>query len=391
MTKTLPSTAQPPLIAHVIYRLGVGGMENGLVNLINQLPKSRYRHVIICLTESSSFEKRLTADNFYVYELHKRDGKDLSVYVRLWKLLRSIRPNILHTRNLGTVDLALVGRLAGVPSIVHGEHGWDAADPKGANIRYRYLRKFCDYFVSEYVAVSRDIADWLSLITNDRRSRVNQIFNGVDSEEYSPNGAKAELPFAGAQENCVVVGTVGRMDPIKNFDVLIDAVKKLLDLEPDLREKLRLVLVGDGPMTAEYRRQVARCGLEQITWFAGEREDVPALLRAMDIFVLPSQNEGISNTILEAMAVGVPTIATNVGGNPELIKHEESGILVPPDDIDALAAALSDYAKCPSVRAQHRIAARKRVETKFSLDSMVRSYAELYERLLSTSRRAQVD
>ncbi len=391
MTTSFAGTARPALIAHVIHRLGVGGMENGLVNLINRMPGNRYRHAIVCLTESSDFEDRLVGDNVTVYELHKRAGKDLSAYVRLWKLLREIRPDILHTRNLGTVDLAPVARLAGVRTTLHGEHGWDAADPEGTNAKYRKLRRFCDKFISEYVAVSRDIAEWLARLIRDRQGRVNQIYNGVDAEKYTPNGNVADLPFVEDSQDLVVVGTVGRMDPIKNFDVLIDAVGKVLDSERALRARLRLVLVGDGPMAAEYRQRAAQCGLAEITWFAGKREDIPSLLRAMDIFVLPSRNEGISNTILEAMGVALPVIATRVGGNPELVLHEKTGVLVPPNDVDALARAIGDYANRKSVREEHRLAARRRAETEFSLDTMVRNYAELYDRLLNRGSQAQVN
>ena len=114
---------QPPLIAHVIYRFGIGGLENGLVNLINNMPAGRYRHAIICLTDYTDFRNRLKSQDIPVIAVHKRDGKDFSAYVRLWKIFRKLRPDFVHTRNLGTVDVAIPAALAGVRYRIHGEHG----------------------------------------------------------------------------------------------------------------------------------------------------------------------------------------------------------------------------------------------------------------------------
>ena len=387
---TLQNANEQSLIAHVVFRLGVGGMENGLVNLVNRLPKDRFRHAIICLTTSGRFAQRIDVDRCSVHELNKQEGKDPAVYFRLWKLLRDLRPDALHTRNLGTIDLAPLGRLAGVPVCVHGEHGWDAADPQGQSAKYRRLRRFCDRFITRYVAVSRDIAEWLSQLTKDSARRVTQIYNGVDTNRFSPKGPKAELPFRKNEDDPLVIGAVGRLDPIKNFDILIAAVDEVLKEQPALRSTLRLAIIGDGQMAESLGRQIQELGLDTITWLPGERDDIPELLRAMDIFVLPSRNEGISNTILEAMASGLPVVATNVGGNPELIDANDSGTLIRPNDAAELASAIRDYANDSSLRDRHGTAARKRVETMFSLDSMVRSYAELYDQLLSNTSAARI-
>ena len=141
--------SEPPLIAHVIFRLDVGGLENGVVNLVNNIPESRYRQVIICLQEFTDFRKRLTSPNVRVIALHKKQGKDPGIYFRLWKIFRELRPDIVHTRNLGTIDAVFPAAVAGVRHHVHGEHGWDMVDLYGDNRKYRLLRRACNILINK--------------------------------------------------------------------------------------------------------------------------------------------------------------------------------------------------------------------------------------------------
>ncbi|MEO0617554.1 MAG: TIGR03088 family PEP-CTERM/XrtA system glycosyltransferase [Pseudomonadota bacterium] len=360
-----------PLIVHVIHRLGTGGMENGLVNLINGLPTTHYRHAIVCMTESTAFRERIHDSAVAVYELHKRSGKDLGCYWRFLRLMRRLRPTIVHTRNLGTIDLAPIAALAGVPFRLHGEHGWDNSDPHGLNPRYRRLRRICDRFIHGYVAVSEDIACWLRDHIGVDAARVRQIYNGVDTRKFSPEGVRAALPWADASQ---VIGTVGRLDPIKRFDALVEWLASRHSEHGDAR----LVIVGDGSERGSLERLIAEHGLDDRVWLAGNRPDVADIMRSLDVFVLPSRNEGISNTILEAMAIGLPVVATDVGGNCELIDRGLTGDLVSSEDRAALADAIAAYLEDDDRRAQHGAAARDRVLRQFSLDRMMHNYDELY-------------
>jgi len=156
---------------------------------------------------------------------------------------------------------------------------------------------------------------------------------------------------------------------------------------PALRETTRLMLVGDGPLRTEAVRILGESGDLADAWLPGAREDVPDQLRRFDVFVLPSQIEGISNTILEAMATGLPVIATRVGGNPELVAEGETGVLVPRSDPDAMAEAMARYAENRELRNAHGLAGRVRVERLFSLERMVTRYLGLYDEALSRNRR----
>ncbi len=377
--------ADAPLIAHLIYRLDYGGLENGLVNLINGMPRDRYRHAIVCLAGFSAFRDRIARDDVAVVSVDKRPGKDVAAYGRIWRQLRRLRPAIVHSRNLGTADLQWVALAAGVRHRVHGEHGWDAADPRGESVRGLRIRRLCRPATECYVAVSKDIARWLEDRVDVPENRIHQIYNGVDAQRFNPAGdLPLDWPWAREPSNRpLVIGTVGRLDPIKNQAGLLAAFARLVQAPGTHTGRLRLALVGAGPEEVRLREAAQALGIAPLVWFAGARADAPALLRGFDIFALPSLNEGISNTILEAMASGRPVVAARVGGNGELIEDGVSGSLYDSQDAGALAGAIGRYLDDPDLRAAHGAAARERCLSHFAMEAMVRGYTELYDGLLA--------
>jgi sugar transferase (PEP-CTERM/EpsH1 system associated) len=375
---------RPAVIAHVIYRLDVGGLENGLVNLVNFLPTDRFHHVIICLTGYSDFRQRIRRPDVRVTSLDKQAGKDPVAYLRMYHLLRELRPHILHTRNIGTIDMQWVGAAAGVPCRIHGEHGWTADDPRGQGRHNLRIRRACRPVVHRWIAMSQDIQRWLDQDVGVPGSRVRQLYSGVDTERFSPTGtAAAGVPWKD-DGGAVTIGTVGRLDPVKNQAWLLSVFHRILEQHPDLGSRLHLIIAGDGPLRAELAESVRRLGIDNKVWLPGARSDVPELMRAMDVFVLPSRNEGISNTILEAMACGRPVIAARVGGNPEIIDSGRTGTLYESEDAGGFESALMGYLANPGMRRDHGHAGRERVLSEFSIDAMVRRYADCYEELLAT-------
>lgn len=371
-----------PLIAHVIYRLDVGGLENGLVNLINNLPEDRYRHAVICLTECTDFSRRIQRRDVVLRPLNKKAGKDLPHYPRLWRTIRELRPAITHTRNLTTLEVQAVAAAAGVTARVHGEHGWDVGDPDGSNVKNRYIRKAVRPFVHRYIALSHHIEGYLRSAIRVPEARIEQIYNGVDTKRFRPARTTEWKEAVFGAGNHWVVGTVGRLQQVKDQLTLLRAFARLREGSEEARQRARLVIVGDGPMWETLAAEKHRLGLGDVCWLAGRRDDVPDLMCGMDVFVLPSLGEGICNTILEAMASGLPVIATAVGGNPELIDPGRTGQLVPPGDIAAQAEAMAEYLRRPELAFRQGAAARVRAEERFSLHAMVGSYARVYDRLL---------
>ncbi|MET0012467.1 MAG: TIGR03088 family PEP-CTERM/XrtA system glycosyltransferase [Sedimenticola sp.] len=373
------------LIAHVIHRLDFGGLENGLVNLVNRIPQEKYHHVIICLTDYTEFSKRISNPNVSLYALHKDEGKSPVIYYRLYKLFRKLNPDIVHTRNLSALEASVVAALAGVKGRVHGEHGRDSYDIDGTNTRYLLLRKACKLFVNRYIPLSKDLEGWLKTLVHVPPPKIRQIYNGVDSDKFYPIDAKpVSFPLEIASDvDSFVVGTVGRIQEVKDQLTLVKAVALLVSKNKEYRKAVRLIIVGDGPMMQELSNLVENLGVKEITWITGSRNDIPELLQSMDLFVLPSKAEGISNTILEAMACGLPVLATNVGGNEELVVQGDTGELVPPENPQAMMKAIEGYLLNKDQRLAHGKAGRQRVEKMFSMDSMVGSYLSVYNELIS--------
>jgi sugar transferase (PEP-CTERM/EpsH1 system associated) len=378
-------TSEPRLIAHVVYHFGVGGLENGVVNLINRLPASRWRHAVIALTQvSPGMKTRVTRPDVTYVALDKGPGHLYPLYPRLFRVFRELRPAVVHTRNLAALEAVVSARLAGVPAVVHGEHGRDANDIDGRNVRNQWTRRLFSPFVTRYVALSADLDRYLAERVGIAASRVTQIINGVDTGQFVPRGrertAIAGCPFTDPRH--FIVGTVGRLDAVKDQTNLARAFVSALRRHSGARERLRLVIVGEGPLRDEVQRVLAGADATHLAWFAGERHDVADVMRGLDLFVLPSLAEGISNTLLEAMASGLPVIATRVGGNAELMEEGLTGRLVPRADPEAMATEILHYFDDPLLARRHGSAGRSLVEKRFSLDLMVRRYDELYSSVL---------
>ena len=371
-----------------MHRFDVGGLENGVVNLINHMPTDAYRHAILALTEITDFRKRIKRDDVQFIALKKPPGHLYALYPRLFRLFRELRPAIVHSRNLAALEVTVPAWAAGVPVRIHGEHGRDVGDLDGNNRKYQWVRRLYNPFVSHFIALSRDLESYLVERVGVPPHKVAQVYNGVDAVTFHLGDGLPSIegcPFRRPEH--WLAGTVGRMQTVKDQPLLARAFIRALELDPALKGRLRLIMVGDGPLRAEAQRLLDQAGVADLAWLPGERHDVPDILRGFDCFVLPSLAEGISNTILEAMASGLPVIATRVGGNPELVIEGKTGQLVPTGDPEAMAAALIAYARNPEQARAVGQAGRAEIERRFSMEAMVAAYQGLYDRLLFGSDR----
>ena len=379
-----------PLILHVIHHLYIGGMENGLVNLVNRLPESRFRHVIACVEDYSDFRQRLSRDDVEVIALQRSR-------VGVWRMRRAIfghcrrlRPAVVHTRNLSGLDALLPARLAGVAHCVHGEHGWDVSDLNGDHWKPALLRRLHSPLIGRYVTVSKDLERYLVDRVGIAPARITQIYNGADVERFAPAGKKpiGLLPEGFLDDGRVIVGTVGRFQSVKDHASLVRAFSELLRTRAELASRVRLAIVGGGPLLDETRALVKELGVEAYAWLPGAVDDIPSVLQTFDVFVLPSLAEGVSNTILEAMATGLPTIATAVGGNVEIVEDGKTGRLFEPRDVKSLATLIANYVADAQLRGAHSRAARHAAVERFGLDAMVDQYHTLYASLCYGDRQS---
>jgi sugar transferase (PEP-CTERM/EpsH1 system associated) len=357
------------------------------------MPAGAYRHAIACVEDVTDFRDRIRRPGVEVVALHRSKIGTQRLRRELYRLCRRLRPALVHTRNLSGLDALLPARLAGVRHAVHGEHGWDVDNLHGQQWKPALLRRLHRPLVDRYVTVSQDLQRFLVERIGVPPRRVTQIYNGVDTERFAPAApapsataaaeAAALLPPAFQGPGLLRIGTVGRLQAVKDQASLLQAFAALLQREPALRERARLLVVGDGPLEQPLRQQAQALGIAALTWFSGPSSKVPALLRAIDVFVLPSLNEGISNTILEALATGLPVLASDAGGNPELVTPDLSGALFAPGDVQALTALLQRYASDDALRRRHGEAARRSALERFSLPAMVARYQGVYDGLLA--------
>lgn len=354
----------------MLHSFGTGGLEKGIATLVrNSFPE--FEHVIVCMSTSGESE-RLLPPNTRIIELHKPAGNSLPFLLKLTLTLKALQPDIVHTRNWGGMDGIVAARLTGCRTIIHGEHGWEMPDPQGQNPRRVLVRRILSLCVREYTCVSKQIKTWLEETVRIEKP-ITQIYNGVDTELYSPNSPNEDIcKELSIPSDAFVIGWVGRLDPIKDHPTLFRA----FELVRQKALNTLLLIIGDGPDRSQLQKEAP----EGVS-FLGNRPDVPELLRMFDVFVLPSKNEGISNTILEAMATAIPVVATKVGGNPELVEDAFTGVLVKAGDFESMASALLNYYENPALRARHGKAGRARVMKHFSITQMVQSYESVYRRV----------
>jgi sugar transferase (PEP-CTERM/EpsH1 system associated) len=368
-------SSERPLVVHLLHRFDTGGLENGVVNVINHLPA--FRHAVVAVTDITAFKERVKAPDTQFIALHKPPGQGLWLYPRVYRLLRELRPAVVHTRNLGAMEFQWPAWAARVPLRVHSEHGWDTNDLGGISVTNQRLRRVYGVGTHRFVALSRAIETYLTGPVGFAPERVTRICNGVDTQRFAPAHAVPEAwPYRRGEH--LVIGAVGRMQAVKDPLNLIDAFLRLRELCPAEWSRLRLVMLGGGPLLATARERLMQAGAAAQAWLPGDRSDVADLLPQVDIFALPSQAEGISNTLLESMACGCAPVATDVGGNPELVEQGVNGLLVPPQDAGALAVSLARLVDDASLRQRLAASALVRVREEFSLNRMVEAYGALY-------------
>ncbi len=354
-------------IVHIVFNFSTGGLENGLVNIINHLSKDKFQHSIICLKNfDQQFFERITNTETKIYALNKPSGKSVGYFFKLFKILRKINPDIVHTRNLTSLECQLVAFLAGIKHRIHGEHGWDSPQAQSHN-KSQNIRKFFSCFVKQYVALSNEGGQYLQNHINIKKEKINHICNGVDVGKFQPN--KNEF-----DRDILEVLTVGRLATVKNQILLLKGLAIVLKQNKNINVKI----VGEGACRQELEEYIFTHQLQDNCQLLGERSDIPSLMQKAGVFVLPSLAEGISNTILEAMATGLPVVATKVGGNPELVFQGENGKLFNSNSPKELAQILLEYISNRNLLKTQGLSSREMAVNQFSINTMTEKYQELY-------------
>lgn len=380
-SKAKTSSSSPLSVLHLIEDLDQGGAEKVLVNLVSGLNRGKFSPLVCCLRHKGALAAELEARRIPVVALHKKAGIDLGLLGRLQQLLRTHRVAVVHS-HVFTANLwgRLASLLAGVPVRISHEHSTFTVDDR---LRRRIERLLAPH-TSRIIAVSEQLRGRLLRECRLPAEKVVTIHNGLRLPLTRNQPRQTELVRElGLERFSHLIGAVGRLEPRKNFPLLLQAMAIVLQEFP----QAGLLLVGAGPESERLQQEAARLGLREQVVFAGQRNQAHELLPVLAVFCLPSQTEGISMAILEAMAVGVPVVATAVGGNPEIIPAPRYGLLVPAGEVNALAAALLETLR-DRTAAQSRVqAAQKFVQHHFTEAAMIRNVEQLYVEAMAAQRR----
>jgi glycosyltransferase involved in cell wall biosynthesis len=355
-------------------------METGIIKVAERIPDD-FRISLCILADSEDFSKRLGRPDIRVHMLPDRKaGIDWSWIPRLVRLFRSEQVDIVHSHGWGTLMFCVVAaKLARVP-IVHSEHGYNMKDLRPEPAIRRRLKHFFGQAVDELLTVSEELRErWITQY-GIPAGRVRHIPNGVDTERFRPmaGGEDCYRHSFGLPKDAWVVGSVGRLVPIKNYPALLQAAAAL---RPGIHN-LVVALLGVGAMEEHLRSLAADLGISDRVFFLGFREDVPDFLHTLDVFVLPSFNEGMSNVLIEAMASGVPVVASAIPPNRELIESGRHGLLLDPCNVETLSAAIEKLRTDSDLRTSMVAHARIRVCERYSVENWVGAHTRLYSRIV---------
>jgi len=370
-------------ILHVVEAIGIGGgIENGIAHLIERMDSTRFEHILCGVFRLGPQVERYPADRVQIVCLEQKPRRLAIQTGPLAEMIRKLRPDVVHSRNWGALEAAVAARWVGETSVIHSEHGVEM-DPAAEPRRRSWFRRFVFSLTDRVFCVSYQLRDMLAARTGFPQRKIGVIHNGVKTSLFRPDASvrrrfRAEL---GIDDDEFCIGCVGRLNRIKDYPTMFRAA----ELFSKSCASWRLLIVGSGAELSALREFVNSSPvLRGRVHFIGASNRVPELLNALDVYVLPSLCEGISNSLLEAMATGLPVIASDTGGNPEVVVDGESGLLFPVGDFRRLADQLLLLYSAKERRVQFGQMALCRVKEQFSLDSMVEQYEEMYSSLVRT-------
>ncbi len=359
-----PGTARRARIVHVALGTDIGGMEKLLVEFARFTDRKRFDLVFVSLEERGQLAAEIENLQWPLYALGKPPGLKPGLVLKLARRLRELRPSVVHTHNTSAFLYgAMAATLARVPRIIHTRHGQGF----GASVRETWMFRILSKLAHRVVSVSED-ARQLTIAEGIPAERTCLIRNGVDLSRFPYAGPNAVGPAL----------LVARLSPEKDVATLIHAVKHASRILKSERTALTLEIAGDGVTRPQLESLSRSLGLGDSIRFLGERNDIPSLLAKASMFVLPSLTEGISLTLLEAMARGLPVVATRIGGNPEVVLDGRTGFLVPARNPEALASAMVRLHQHPTLAKHMGWLGRQRVEQEFSVADMIRRYEQRY-------------
>lgn len=370
---THATTGQRLRVLQVTHDLGVGGLPRVVETLARALDPQAFDVSVLCLNEGGPLADRLVEAGIRVDILSKGPRKpDRLAFLRVAERLRDQPVDVVHTHNTQPfIDAGLASIISSTPVLIHTDHARAFPDRK----RYMIAEHLLSWGAHKVVGVSEHTTANLRHWERISEAKLETIPNGIDGSLFDAAVDVAAVRHSlGVPLDVPLLALGARLAEQKGITYLLDAMARLEARQP----KLHLVLAGDGPLRSALEAQANALGLSQRVHFVGVRLDMPDVLRASDIFVMPSLWEGLPMIILEALAGGVPIVASSVGGVPSAVIDGQTGSLVPAQDPDRLADALHHMLEDAEYRARCVVNGRRLFDDHFSAAAMARRYEALY-------------
>ena len=364
----------------ITHDLNYGGLQRLVVDISKNLDKTKYQVSVCALREAGDLEDELRKEDIKVIKLSPaNNGVDYLSFWKLFKIFKEERPDIIHTHNTQPfVEGGIAAILAKIPVHVHTDHGRQFPDKR----RYMFAEWVFSHFANQMVAVSENLKEDISKYEGIRPDKIKVILNGIDGNKYNnkidKNKKRRELGIDNKYN--IILGFVGRLSPEKGLIYLIRAMDALVKEFSNLL----LLIAGEGALLEELKMETIALGIEQNIRFLGPRSDINEILGILDIFVLPSLREGLPLVLLEAAAASLPIVATDVGGNKQVVKHGTNGLLVKHGDATSLYYAIKELIMNEGMRNEFGCNSYDLFINNFTIEKMMKKYENIYQSCLTS-------
>jgi glycosyltransferase involved in cell wall biosynthesis len=364
-----------PHVMQITHDLAIGGLQQVVVNLCKTIDRNTFDISVLCLRNLGEFVPEVEGLGIKVFYLpQKQNGTDYFSFLKVAKILRQEKVDVIHTHNTQPfIDGTIGALLTGVKTIVHTDHARDFPDKK----RYMCAEWLMSHFAHKIVGVSNHTSQNLIKYEKISPNKIITIMNGIDGSRYNitinKDKKKKEL---GIKKGGPIIGLGVRLSEQKGITYLLQAMPEVIKFFPDIT----LVIAGEGPCEDALKKDAIHLGIDQHVLFIGPRVDIPELLKLFDLYVLPSLWEGLPMVLLEAMAASCPIVATNVGGTSMVITHGVNGSLVRPKEPAHLASGIINLLSNEKLRQRYIDHGREVFNKNFCASVMTKKYEKLYLR-----------
>ncbi len=363
-------------VLHLTFDMRIGGTEQVIKNLVENADTEHFDNSILCIESPlGPFAGELLAKGIVITALSRTPGFDCKLIKQIRTYIKKNNIDILHCHQYTPWVYGVLAAVMTKTKVIFTEHG--RFYPDSSTWKRKLINPWLHRITTSTTAISGATKDALAIYENIPSADIKVIYNGITPLKVDQQQAEQLRRKLGIGKNTLCLGTIARLDPIKNHPMMLRAFKQILNKKIDAK----LLIVGDGDMRKTITNLISELALEQHVIMTGYQAKPHHHLALMDIYLLSSLSEGTSMTLLEAMSIGKPCVVTNAGGNPEIIEHQVNGLITANDDANAFAEAIAYIASDQKLKEDMAVQSRQRFERRFSANSMIHQFQTLYQKI----------